>query len=419
MSIRKLFIVLVCALGGLFGCQVAPVIPTSMTTAGTEITASPKPSTPSILLTEVASPTLMPSPSPTIETIVSPTPEVLAPECTSVLTQSLASGGVIGLADTLGVYSFEPPTSTLQKLPDLENWTKPSPDEQWLGHLTFTEPSTRQGMQIEFITPSGIKKSTFALQAGAYPYLGWIDNAKLLVGADSASAGVSSAIVLDVVTGKEQRLSFEPTSVAVNYWPLIYDPSLTRVIYPTLTGFQLNDVQTGVVLTAIESPRTSDVFPAPQWSPDGSQVAVVSASEAMEGELLTISHDGQVNTLLSQVHQLGEFAWSRDGTKIAFWLAFASSKGAKQLLSVIEVNTKSVVTYCIPGQHLILNSSAPAPIWSPDGQQVVVQSYVGNLVGDFNTLIVDFDTATVAKIGDNLAPTFWLKALPPVWKTGP
>lgn len=77
-------------------------------------------------------------------------------------------------------------------------------------------------------------------------------------------------------------------------------------------------------------------------------------------------------------------------------------------LAVLEVSTREVVNYCVPG---IKSLGAYPPIWPPDSQQLVVY----DPKGEKPVIVVDIEQKKAAPTGKNLDPVLWLRFIPEVW----
>jgi Tol biopolymer transport system component len=115
------------------------------------------------------------------------------------------------------------------------------------------------------------------------------------------------------------------------------------------------------------------------------------------------------------------FSWSPDRQKIAIWLNITPEKRDSNMqLAVLELSTHQVTNYCINGSIAFNLSKESAPIWSPDGKQLLVVSDISNspLTGDVSDLdvtytyvdiVVDITNNTAMQIGENFTPDGWMK----------
>jgi hypothetical protein len=173
----------------------------------------------------------------------------------------------------------------------------------------------------------------------------------------------------------------------------------------------------------------------PRWSPDDSRVAVVSpASKEQPGidEIYAITKDGVYQRLTYfgkhfKKAKVGKLEWSPDGKKISFWLTlepgpYKLPAGTYQdvRLAVLNTETLGITYYCLSGDSIgfknpppsaeFLGIDIPAPIWSPDGQQLVIENRYSP---DASRLILlDIANGTAVEIGKDSAPLGWMISMP-------
>ncbi len=261
----------------------------------------------------------------------------------------------------------------------------------------------------------------------------WLDNERLIINHQSTPGGLASLILLNPFTGKQQELKpladiplDEPP-----FWGMytnsraVYDPTLTRVVYPVMgagVDIAFRDVQTGKDLATLAALHHGDT---PKWSPDGKQVAFVADTLTALGrdpwyfaeELYSFGWNGEINRLTHMTDnaksvKILEFSWSPDGRSIAFWVNFVPNAAVHNYqLSVLDLATGDNVNYCVdgdplPDHHILRNDSAP--IWSPDGSQLLVEARDPNDESEYWVILVDIVHGWAAKIAENLAPVGWM-----------
>lgn len=152
------------------------------------------------------------------------------------------------------------------------------------------------------------------------------------------------------------------------------DPSLMRVLY--------NDKASRLVLWDLETQKEVAFLPAPTdlevgtWSPDGKEFASPSPSRtsdvAVANELFAIDMEGTVRKLtnFNEKYPFGSVdafpAWSPDGRYIGFWLR-VNPNLKDQWLAITDTTTLETQIYCVS-----TNALGHRIVWSPDGQQVIV-----------------------------------------------
>lgn len=170
---------------------------------------------------------------------------------------------------------------------------------------------------------------------------------------------------------------------------------------------------------------------SPRWSPDDSRVAIVSpASEDQFGldEIFAITKDGEIQRLTYFANHfekanIGKMNWSPDGKQIAFWVtlepgSYELPQGTYQdvRLAILDTETLEMTYYCLSGDSIglknglsspeFLLSDIPAPIWSPDGQQIVIENRY--TVDDSRLILLDIPSGKAVEIGKNIEPVGWM-----------
>ena len=182
------------------------------------------------------------------------------------------------------------------------------------------------------------------------------------------------------------------------------DPSLKRVLY--------NDKDERLVLWDLDTLQELASLPSPTdltegaWSPDGNEFSIpFPSSNSASTEMLMIDMGGVV-TKLTNFNQKFPFsrvdartAWSPDGRLIAYWLQIsnfidADPKTLRQWLAITDTMTLDTKIYCLsPNKPPTHGGNI---IWSPDGQQLIVNTDV--LGGAIKPVLVDLNLLTQSKL---------------------
>lgn len=269
---------------------------------------------------------------------------------------------------------------------------------------------------------------------------GWLDEERLVInasarfGEEALGKKPATLVVLHTVSGRQRALSPDFPNLNLEYpvpdwagWGVtMYDPSLTRVVYPYDAhgrydaGYTLWDVPGRQVLAHIPaSLRTL----APRWSPDGSRFVVAAAHGSgpswLAFELYSARRDGgavERLTFLTEYYRavyIQAYTWSPDGRQIAFWIV-ENPQGVPFIehgeahLAILDTATGEVTNTCVPGDHDASTAPprVPPPLWSPDGTQLLVENSAKT--GPSQLLLVDLAREEAVVIAHGLQPVGWL-----------
>jgi Tol biopolymer transport system component len=174
----------------------------------------------------------------------------------------------------------------------------------------------------------------------------------------------------------------------------------------------------------------------PQWSPDDTSAAVISSAPEKPGaidEIFAVTKDGEIQRLTYFANsyntaRINNLSWSPDGNSIAFWVSldpapYELPQNAYQNvnLAVLDTKTLEITIYCLNGDNIgetngapstpkFLSYGVPAPIWSPDGTQLVIE----NRYADDNSrlLILDIPAGKSFELLKNVVPQGWMNPAP-------
>jgi hypothetical protein len=301
-----------------------------------------------------------------------------------------------------------------------------SPDGQWLaycnGRRLYIESADRQQHNTIWLEYN-------LIEFGAHL---WVNNQQMVFSSLKEYNEAYPVVVVNPFTGRHVQ---SPTDFPgfkggicgpsqgvryqFNYAPLVYDPSLTLIVYPDMSNpayIVLWDIQAEKALAKIEEGICFGNYPL--WSPDGLRFVVANylkdsnqtTGEAIE-EWASVSREGQVEWLTHfadyfEEVEVMEANWSPDGRQVAFWLQTrpdpCANDAQAQDLSVLDVDTHQVVNYCVSG-------AGDPPVWSLDGRYIAIRKFDAD--GISQILLVDLEQGWAATIaGTDIWPVGWLKA---------
>lgn len=439
----------------LAGCQqTGPTSPTA--TLGEKIT-------PTSRVTQAITP--IPTPEELITATVRPpqpitptppqTPDLyLTAKCLEVAPQSskeLTSSGIVvvknSAADSYDTYLLEMSTGQFTLFSSSgENQIdhSVSPNRKLVSYERVSLDTERRVIGKELVVASvdGKVLKTVPWEKRWMTLLGWLDNDRLMISYDEPVAGKMpvSFLALNPFTGESQVLrpdfpdSLDISSTLFPYWGgwygVMYDPGLTRATYPRfidesreLYTYGVWDLTSDRLVSSLESifanfTLAHDKFPIPIWSPDGSGFVfqgLVPFSDHVEQELYRVSLDGQIEQLTHLYSKAyiweSSYSWSPDGRYIAMFIG--PPLGAayeKARLAVLDIQTREVTDYCLPitfgGERYRNMDVPPAPIWSPDSNQLLVQDWYAK--DRSRVILVDITKGIAAQVAEDAEPVGWM-----------
>ncbi len=295
-----------------------------------------------------------------------------------------------------------------------------STNRQWLASQSYNSLPGRSRLIIA--NAAGQVLRDLPWQKDWYTIPGWLDNDHLLITTLPTENEFGSLFIVDRVSNDQRVLNYTfpemmyPGATYLNwghfsYSGTIYNSSLTDVVYPrTVMDYRvidLWDILNNREITAITTVLA--LSPEPKWAPDGKKIAIVQYSNREKSELLIVDLGGQIDHVTQfnnfSVDEIGSFDWSPDARYIAFWLYTEPAQYPGDRLLVIDVTTRKITNYCIPGS---INGDSQPPIWSPDSSQLIVENYLGG--NDRRVILLDIVHNYAAQIAVDVSPVGWMIA---------
>lgn len=317
-----------------------------------------------------------------------------------------------------------------------------SPDQQLAAYQLGSRNTLKSNLII--IDISGVTQITIPWEEGWSFIASWLDNQRLLINAYGelsdgqpglAAKEFSTFLVLNPFTGERKLLEPDfPNIYSHHMFPAwsgfgstAYSPTLDRVVYLLANG---PDSDFHYVLWDMDEERSLADFAIidvpnaiPRWSPNGQEFAITL--DLIEDDntikwpvynLYTVSRDGDLKKIadLSKYYlwySIGEYSWSPDGRYIAFWFSGWVEQPqsffliANQYFAIVDTKDKDISIYCIYGKPEGMGR-VPAPVWSPDGSQILVESPLPD--DHSQVLLLDLNRKVIVEIGKDMTPIGWM-----------
>lgn len=308
-----------------------------------------------------------------------------------------------------------------------------SPDGKWFAYLPNSkiEDQTLHVLNAQGILQKEIILSSIQKPTNDIVLIKWIDNKNIILvwpGEDSEGfiwPNLSNTVILNPfnVTWHEYGSNYPDiftmypdytSDWGKYYYSLsIYNSPLDRVLYLSYDGAVIWDLKDQSQIKLIPGdPHNSST--QPEWSPEGDQFAIVLDTDTGHNIFL-ISKDGKEKQITFMDHfedrDFYGLSWSPDGKQLAFWLYFMwddQAEFAVYNLSLVNILTQEIKTYCLKAYNWQSFSPKWYPIWSPDGKYLVVVSANKLDVSKPEAILIDLVNEDVYKLTDEMIPLGWL-----------
>jgi hypothetical protein len=409
--------------------------------------------------TETSFPTLLPSPLPTLTIAPTSTPELITKTCAEVKTDFSPEtvDGAIVLNGAYEYYDKSVQHYTLNSgaayMWNLQNNTKinllhdtndemleefsVSPNHRWLayaGEMGYS--STRKHSFV--VTVVGADGKVIRSIPNAHNWFAiqnWINNQQLAIWmlSDVTSGAPFPTLIYGPFDQSRKVIIPNYPQISGEYTPgwdktqTVYDPALELVVYAKQG---VNGETEGIVLWDSTKQQRIAFIPNtmgignsnPVWSDDGQQFAIginlnrvsswKNSDYHVTQELFSVSRNGKTKrlTYLTTIYKDVEIlskSWSPDNRHIAFFYMVKPTSNPINF-AVLDTFTGKIQDYCIE------NVTGNAPIWSPDGNKILLTGISGedDKGAGYRVLLLDLQEKYVTEIAQNMQPEGWLVSQP-------
>jgi hypothetical protein len=300
-----------------------------------------------------------------------------------------------------------------------------SPDGKWIAYQKIGNQLGNYQLNIQSADDKQVKHLEW--EKDWVGFIKWLNNHQLLISRQRDP--LYSIIVLDPFSGDQRELipdypdlpqaPLRYSSFQFDTSNLVPDPFLKYIVYPQrLNGkfyIVLWDTQLSKPLAKLND--LNDFGHDPIWDKLGEDFVIPvtnqwdrNARENAIDEWFRINLNGEVQQLTHFGDQfkdaeIGTASLSPDGRFLAFWLVVRPSIQSTQSLAVLDLETETVINYCISG-------SGWSPVWSPDSRYIAIENDFA--VNDDRIILVDTKDGWAVQIaqGPVLRPAGWMISSP-------
>jgi dipeptidyl aminopeptidase/acylaminoacyl peptidase len=249
----------------------------------------------------------------------------------------------------------------------------------------------------------------------------WLDEQNIVVELSrNPPSTLSPLLLLNVTTGATKMLLPDFPGIDdltrldwSSSGKTIYNPTTTKVIYPTLgengRAYILWSIQENKIIASL--PTRDFSLDGPHWSPDGRGFVVVAIGDNIslgKNEFYWVGADGAISQITSFRNEyskidLRKWSWSPNGQYISYWYQIGDGSTQAYALGVLEVSTGKSENYCITSLRDFLRE----PLWTVDSSDIALYLTKPNEI-ETQTVLLDIQNRTVSIVGSNLYPIGWL-----------
>ncbi len=328
-------------------------------------------------------------------------------ELTGVVALRSLSSTTLGLR--LSLLNLENNISKEISTPNPVDYAYVSPSRKTLGYQWFNNATSK--WEATLLNAKGDQLKVAWSSADDFGFYGLSNDNQVIIAKDGAY------FIVDPYRGSQEKYvpldfpDFDTNNIR-NFF-VSFDLTANRAIYKH-TDIIILDLITKTIVTRMED--AYDRSPIFDWQPLNGQIALVasntsvarSSGSPIPDEIFIVEQNGQVRQLthlyesFSRDIEINGLNWSPNGEKIAFWLG----DGQGVTLMVADTLTGSVTNYCISSDLFLFPIGLPAPIWSPNGRQLLIENRYKPKGS--NLLVVDRNQKIAFPIATNENPVGWL-----------
>ncbi len=258
-----------------------------------------------------------------------------------------------------------------------------NPGSGEVGHIYEYPTWAPNGRRLAFVgisgsTPADAQASLYTISSDGnerveafnsqdnFPfYLFWSPNSAYVTFLSNAGGGDGLALYLAAAAGGNSQIigTGQPY-----YWD--WSPDNQAIIVHT-GGAASDNTEARMALFELDGAvQKKDLdlkpgsFQAPAWSPGGDELVLASESSAGEGQLVLAGRDGSVKRVLALLSGPVSFAWSPDGSRLAYAIPVGDDPGS-HLMSLSLLDPAQPEN----GQEVV-QGTVVAFFWSPDNQKI-------------------------------------------------
>ena len=389
--------------------------------------------------------TLAPSLTPTVTNTLTNLPDMLNYQCLEIADHPpddyIQEGILVFKTDDNLDAWLNDGTGTIRRIPretgDRLFGFDVSPDRS---RILYYQSINTGGWMVDIATADG--QPIWSQPASSDTWWFWFDNDRLMSWVPQTE-GLPYLTILNIYTGERIDLQQNFPNIydadsglfsgfVSSFGRTVYDPTLTRVIYPACDSacrerlirgepgypIVLWDIERGIELASL---LTTDFWgETPIWQQDGSYFIIATKVNPSypyppADEFFSVSREGEIKQLThftdyyQDVEIQDTYSLSPNGQYVAFWIVAKPSSYNDDRLAILDTTTGEVTNYCIAGGTFMGNVVPQIrPIWSPDNTQLIVYPGESQDAEHRRVVLVDIVHGFAAQIAEDIDLVGWM-----------